>query len=152
MNDIRKHQNKISIGHLLAIIGRLHATCSDRCLENIGIYRGQAIFLLILSENDGLTHSEIANRLAISPAAATKVIKRLEELNYLRRQSDPTDERISRVFLQEEGLKIINQIKDSFQNIDLILLEEFNPQEQEALLRLLRRVYNNLLDYANSHQ
>jgi hypothetical protein len=29
-------------------------------MERIGLYRGQAILLMILSRHDGITHSEIA--------------------------------------------------------------------------------------------
>jgi|MudIll2142460700_1097286.scaffolds.fasta_scaffold691547_1 hypothetical protein len=51
---------KLRIGHLVARIARLQASRADRFMERIGLYRGQAILLLILSEKNGLTHSEIA--------------------------------------------------------------------------------------------
>ena len=75
-----KNQDEIKIGPLMANIGRLHATRADRFMDRIGLFRGQAFLLMILSEQDGLTHSEIADKLEISPAAATKVIKRMEAL------------------------------------------------------------------------
>jgi DNA-binding MarR family transcriptional regulator len=52
---------------------------------------------------DGVTHSQIAETLEISPAAATKVIKRMEQVHYVQRRADPADERVSRVYLLYTG-------------------------------------------------
>jgi len=145
MGESEINPDKVMIGHLVANIARLQASRADRFMEQIGLYRGQAILLLILSHKDGLTHSEIAGKLEISPAAVTKVIKRLEELKYLQRQPDPADERISRVFLEEEGWAVIHQIKDAFQQIDQILLGNLSQEEQNTLFKLLMQVYSNLL-------
>lgn len=145
MSEFWDTPDEKKIGKLIAKIGRLHALRVDRFMDRFGLYRGQAILLLILSEKDGLTHSEIAEKLEISPAAATKVIKRLEELNYLQRRSDPSDERISRVFLQEEGWAVIQQIKNTFRQIDRDLLSNFSPEEQNALFKLLLKVHDSLL-------
>ncbi len=85
--------NSIPLGRLIADIGRLQASRLDQMMDELGLYRGQAVLLIVLGEQDGLTHSEIAEALKISPAAATKVIKRLEELGYLQRRADPSDDR-----------------------------------------------------------
>jgi len=148
MKEIPTNPEEVKFGLLLASIGRLHATLADRYLERIGLYRGQAMLLLILSHEEGLTHSEIAEKLEISPAAATKVIKRMEAMNYLQRRPDPGDERISRVYLLEEGRAIYQQIRSSFQQIDRILLEGFSPAERQQLVHLLLQVYSNLLNYS----
>jgi DNA-binding MarR family transcriptional regulator len=102
MDNFKTDPKEIKFGMLVGNIGRLHATLADQYMERIGLYRGQAILLLILSVQDGLTHSEIAEKLEVSPPAATKVIKRMEALNYVRRRPDPGDERVSRVFLERE--------------------------------------------------
>ncbi|HEY9087829.1 MAG TPA: MarR family transcriptional regulator [Anaerolineaceae bacterium] len=134
----------IAIGRLIAMVSRLHASRTDRLMECIGLFRGQAILLIILSHEDGQTHSALADRLEITPAAVTKVIKRLEKMNYLERRSDPTDERISRVFLKADGWAIIHQIYAIFRQRDACVLKGFTPEEEQMLDQLLRRVYSNL--------
>ena len=146
MEDPDKPMEDVKIGLLLVNIGRQHAIRADQSMERIGLFRGQAILLITLSKQDGLTHSEIAEKLEISPAAATKVIKRMEALNYLQRRSDPTDERISRVFLQEEGWAVIQQIRRAFEQIDQVLLSNLSKEEQDTLIKLLKQVYENLLN------
>lgn len=133
-----------TVGTLLFYLCRLRATKADRFLEQIGLYRGQAHFLVILSRQDGMTHSEIAEKLEISPAAATKVIKRLEKLKYLRRQPDPSDERVSRLYLQEKGHAVINEIHSSFRQLDQIAFQGLSDQQLQTLCNLLTHVQSNL--------
>lgn len=135
---------EISLGRLLANLCRLQATRVDQLMEQIGLYRGQGMLLVILSRQDGLTHTEIAERLQISPSAATKVIKRLEMLNYLQRQPDPSDERISRVYLKPEGKAVIDQIHTAFQQINVVMSAGISTQEQQELRNLIGRIHANL--------
>lgn len=131
---------------MILTIGRMQISCADQFMEKLGLYRGQGRLLLILSDQDGLTHSEIAKKLEISPAAATKVIKRMEKLQYLQRQPDPADERVSRVFLKNEGWAVVQQIRRVFWQVDQILFRDFSEQDHEVLNRLFNQMYHNLLD------
>ena len=146
MDKFNNNSNEIKIGMLLGKIGHMHAIRADQFTSHIGLYRGQAILLKILSEQDGLTHTEIAEKLGISPAAATKVIKRMEVLHYLQRRTDPTDERVSRVFLEEGGRAVDWQIRNAFAQIDQILLNNLSPEEQNTLIDLLLKVYDSLVE------
>jgi DNA-binding MarR family transcriptional regulator len=140
---------EVQIGRLLGHTARLLAVRTDREMESLGLYRGQAILLVLLSEHDGLAQSEIAEKLGISPAAATKVIKRLEALAYLERRPDPSDERLSRVFLLEAGWAVIAQIKAAFHQVNRCLLTGLAPEERAALIGLLQRVHANLQEAAD---
>jgi DNA-binding MarR family transcriptional regulator len=133
-----------SLGRLFVNVCRLHHTKADQCMEQFGLYRGQAILLMILSEKDGMTHSDIADRLKISPAAATRVIKRLEALNYLQRQPDLNDERISRVYLQEKGRILIDEIHRSFRNLERVMFNDFSTEDEDIFRDLLMRIQSNL--------
>ena len=103
MRELSSDSDQVGLSRMLLNTGRSYVNRADHFMERIGLYRGQAILLLILSEQNGLTHSELAKKLGISMAATTKVIKRLEALNYLQRQADPSDKRNSRIFLRAEG-------------------------------------------------
>ena len=136
------------LGRLLANLGRQHAMRIDQLMEQVGLYRGQAILLLTLAEGDALqtplTHSEIAEKLRISPAAASKVIKRMESLGYVQRDPDPLDERVSRVTLLEGGRAKLDDILAVLQTINLRMVEGFSPEEQAKLREFLLRMLNNL--------
>ena len=144
-------EKDFSFDRLLAVICRLQATRADQAMDKIGLFRGQAFLLTILSHHDGLTHSEIAQKMNISPAAVTKIIQRMEKLNYIQRCPDPNDERISRVFLQEEGKAVIQQIRHSFDEIDGIIIAGLSDEERETFKALLLRVLDNLKTRTCNH-
>ncbi|MBN1535827.1 MAG: MarR family transcriptional regulator [Anaerolineales bacterium] len=137
---------KEMLGRLLSNVCRIHATKADLFLDQLGIYRGQAFLLKTLSIQDGLTHSEIAEILEISPAAATKVIKRLEQYNYIVRKSDPKDERVSRVYIQKAGVAIINHIDHCFQQLNQTMFEGFSKDDLIKFQELLSLIRTNLLN------
>ncbi len=138
-------ENKEQLGKILFHIARLHATRADQFMDKIDLYRGQGMLIKFLSRHDGLTHSEIAEKLAISPAAATKVIKRLEEQDYLQRRPDPRDERISRVFILPAGVQVAEEIENIFMDLDKNTFQGFSDEELQQLHGFLKRMQENLL-------
>ncbi|HOJ01093.1 MAG TPA: MarR family transcriptional regulator [Anaerolineaceae bacterium] len=125
-------------------ICRIHKKNVDLQLGQSALFHGQARLLMILANENGLTHSEVAGELRISPAAATKVIKRMEQDGYVSREADSADERISRVFLQPKGRTVVNEIHETFQNIDRVMFAGFSDQDLQLLRDFLGRVLENL--------
>jgi DNA-binding MarR family transcriptional regulator len=113
-------------------------------MDKIGLYRGQALLLMTLSKQDGMTHSEIAEKLEISPAAATKVIKRMEQAHYVQRQADPADERVSRVYLQARGEALVAEILSAFGRLDQTMFDGLPEPDLERLRDLLTQMQANL--------
>lgn len=132
------------LGRLLVSICRLHHTRADHSMDKIGLYRGQARLLMTLSERNGLSHSEIAEKLEISAPAATKVIKRLEEAHYVQRQADPSDERVSRVYLQVQGHALIAEIHRTFGRLDRAMFNGLPEPDLERFRDILTRIQDNL--------
>ncbi|MEN6482643.1 MAG: MarR family transcriptional regulator [Anaerolineaceae bacterium] len=141
---------KEPVGKILADLCRTRATLADKLVDNYGIYHGQAILLMTLSNQDGITHSDLAENLKISPAAISKVIKRLERANYIKRESDPNDERISRVYLLQDGYSVVSEIKQAFAQLDQIMFQGFDEEDQETFRNLIVRAQTNLSDYSES--
>ncbi len=132
------------LGRLLVSVCRLHHTRADQSMDRIGLYRGQGSLLMILSHYDGMTHSEIAEKLEISPAAATKVIQRMEQAGYLQCQADPADERVSRVYLQDTGRALIAEIDRAFGELDRMTFEGLPEPDLERFGDLLTHMQANL--------
>jgi len=135
------------LGHLLGSVCRLHHTRADQSMDKIGLFRGQARLLMILSEYDGLPHSEIAEKLEVSAPAATKVIKRMEESHYVQRRPDPADERVSRVYLQPQGRALIARIRRTFGRLDRSMFDGLPERDLERFRGLLTRMQANLLRF-----
>ncbi len=138
--------NDETLGHMLMNVCRQRGKRADQFMEQNGLFRGQGVLLMFLSKHDGVSHSEIAEKLRISPAAATKVIKRLERGGYLQRQADAKDERLSRVFLRPEARAVISEIHDSFKFLDEITFKGFDEEDLEKFHDYLQRILENLQD------
>jgi DNA-binding MarR family transcriptional regulator len=134
-----------SLDHLLAQVSRLHYLRAHMLLETIHLYRGQPPVLRALWEQEGLTQSELAARLRVTPATITKMLQRMERASLVIRQPDISDKRISRVHLTKTGRAIRSQVQKVWRTMEQETFSEFTPTERAALHRFLLRVRENLI-------
>lgn len=75
-------------------------------LEELGVTYTQWIAIVALWEDDNQTVKGLGEKLFLESNTLTPILKKLEELGYLRRQRDPGDERQVIVSLTEEGRRL----------------------------------------------
>ena len=138
-------QQPDTIDFLLAQICHLHHHRAHELLEGIGLYRGQPPVLRALWEQEGLTHTELANRLDIAPATITKMLQRMEKAGFVQRRADLDDQRVSRVFLTEAGRAIQTELQGIFQKMEIETFNGFSQDEQKVLWQFLMQIRNNLI-------
>jgi len=123
---------------------RVHYYRTHVLLDKIGVYPGQPPLLFILNKNDGLSQKEIADKLGIKPSTITVMLKRMESVNLVCRKQDSEDQRISRVYLTEEGRSLCEKAKE----ITVLLQDEcfgnFTAEEKIIFRRLLMQMRDNL--------
>jgi len=129
---------------LLAQICRLHYVRAHALLEALGLYRGQPPLLQALWEQEGLSHTQLAERLQISPATTTKMVQRMEKAGFLQRRSDPGDERVSRVYLTETGRGVRAQVQGVWDRMEAETFQGFSEGERVVLRRFLLQMRRNL--------
>jgi len=133
-----------SMDFLLAQICRLHHARAYTLLEELGLYRGQPPMLFALWEQEGLTHSELAARLHVTPATITKMIQRMERAGFVERREDPEDQRVSRVYLTAAGRAIRGDVQRVWRTLEEETFEGFSAEECRLLLRLFLQMRENL--------
>jgi len=72
-------------------------------LKDLGLTYPQYLVMLVLWEQDGQTVSSIGQRLYLDSATLTPLLKRLEALQLVSRQRDPSDERQVIISLTGQG-------------------------------------------------
>ena len=72
-------------------------------LEEIGLTYPQYLVMLVLWEQDGMTVSELGERLYLDSGTLTPLLKRLEAAGLLNRLRDVNDERRVRLHLSAPG-------------------------------------------------
>lgn len=134
-----------SINYLLAQICRLHHARSHTLLEEIGLYRGQPPVLRALWEKEGLTHTDLAERLHVQPATVTKMIKRMEKTGFVTCKADEKDQRVSRVYLAEAGREIQDKVQQVWRTLQDETFDHLSMDERVVLRQLFLQMRENLL-------
>jgi DNA-binding MarR family transcriptional regulator len=93
---------------------------------------------------EGCTQSELADRLCIQPATVTKMLQRMEQTNLIQRRGDPDDQRVSRVYLTDQGRALLQPYEETWAKLEQYLLEGLSLEERVLLRRLLIQLQNNL--------
>ncbi len=136
--------NKDSLYHLFLEIQRLHYYRTHVLLEEIGVYHGQPPMLFILSKKDGRSQKELADILNIKASTITVMLKRMEKANLVIRKQDSEDQRISRVYITEEGLELCEKARSVMNNLEEECFGNFTTEEKVILRRLFLQMKDNL--------
>lgn len=103
--------------------------------------RAQGIVLKILAEKDGLTQTEITEKLDIRPSSLGELVVKLEKNGYVERRQNENDKRVINVFLTEKGRELekefINPRQKAAESWCAGLSEEDKTQLSELLNKLI---------------
>jgi DNA-binding MarR family transcriptional regulator len=105
-------------------------------LQEFGLHLGQESMLAQLWREDGLTQSQLAERLGVSAPAITKVVRGLERDGLVRRDQDNLDARVLRVYLTEQGLALKAPVTAAWYAVESVAFAELTVEQQEALRQL----------------
>ena len=72
-------------------------------LEELDMTYPQYLVMMVLWEKDGLTVSEVGEKLLLDSGTLTPLLKRLENKSFINRKRKKEDERVVELFLTEEG-------------------------------------------------
>ncbi len=132
-------------GYLLSQVCKLRRSRGSTRLEEIGLYRGQHFVLAALWEQDGLTHSELADQLYVRPATITNALKRMETAGLVERRRDDRDQRVSHAYLTDAGRRIRSDVERVWAALDEKAFGDLSPEEALQFRRLLFRIRESLL-------
>lgn len=141
-----------TIDHLLAQVCRLHHARARMLFHTMGLYRGQPPLLHALWERDGLTQTELAELLRVTPATITKSVQRLERTGFVVRKADPEDQRVSRVWLTDAGRAVHEDIQAAFRTMAEEIMAGLGMEERTVLKRLLAQIRDNLRSAAGDDE
>ena len=105
-------------------------------LDGIGLTYPQYLVMLVLWERDGITVSELGERLFLDSGTLTPLLKRLEASGLVERQRDPQDERRVRITLTTQG----RALRDGAESVPACVLRGSRTAlpELQALTRQLQ--------------
>lgn len=141
--DILGHSD--STYFIFGEIMRLHYVRLHSLLDEVGLYPGQSRLLFVLVHHgDGLSQREISEKLNIAPATLTVMIKRMEKAGLIYREQDRMDQRVSRVYVTDEGREVFKESLIILETIGQDCFGDLSDQEEEDLRFLLEKIKASL--------
>lgn len=98
-------------------------------LDTLDLTYPQYLVMMVLWEKDGLTVSEVGEKLLLDSGTLTPLLKRLENKSYLNRIRKKEDERVVQLFLTDEG----RNLQQKACSIPEEMLEKINVKQEDLL-------------------
>lgn len=91
-----------------------------------------------------MSQSELAEQMKVTSATITRMVQRMEKAGLIERRLDDRDQRITRVYLQDSGRKILRQVEKVWHQLEFETFMGFTDQERDDIRQYLLRMRENL--------
>lgn len=131
-------------GYLLARACKAHRGGVGATLAELGLHVGQEMVLSHLWKKDGLTPSELTERLGVEPPTVTNTLSRMEKAGLLERCRDPGDARCTKVYLTDKGRQLREPVERRWEAVQKRAFAGITVEEEALLRDLLVKIHGNL--------
>jgi DNA-binding MarR family transcriptional regulator len=114
-----------------------------RMYNQLAVQNGfsQAIgYVLIHIEKEGSPATKIAPQLGMEPTSLSRLLKKMERTGLIYKQIDPTDKRIVRIYLTEEGNHKRKLAKQTILAFNEKVLTKFDNNDIANLIGVLKGI------------
>jgi MarR family transcriptional regulator for hemolysin len=133
-----------NFGFILHDVARLLRTTFDRRVRELGLTRSQWWVLNHLFRNNGVTQSELAEILEVEKPTLGRLLDRLEQKGWVRREADANDRRVKRVFLTKEVEPAIKAMRSAAAEMRRDAVAGLSAEQQERFVDSLLTIKANL--------
>ncbi len=145
--------DRITIGFLLYDLSRGMRYAFDSRARSLGVTRQQWRVLLSLARCNGITQTELADRLDVERITVGRMVDRLVENGLVERRADPLDRRVWRLHLLPAAHDIVSHLTSIAAELERDALAHI-PAERRSdlfeLLEMLRDGVKSLRDFPES--
>jgi len=133
-----------SMSYRLVRVAKAHRGLVAEGLAELGLHTGQELVLVQLWREDGLRHSDLAQRIGVAPPTVTKVLRGMDRTGLVTREADSQDARASRVWLTERGRSLREPVEGLWQAVERRVLRGVDRSERDLVERALARMLDNV--------
>lgn len=142
--------NRGELHRLLAKVYRIHGKCSLNELSQLGITQGQPRILHHLSAHDGCIQRDFSRQFDLEPATVTNILSIMEGNGLIRREYDPEDRRVLRVFMTSKGRQAHERVEEIFASLEEECFKDFSDNDKKTAFIIMNRIYDNLKNLQKS--
>lgn len=93
--------------------------------------------LSVLSRRDGVSQGELTQEFEMDPSRITRTAQALENDGLIRRERDPEDNRVMRMYLTDEGREVLRKLPGINEQLWRRVHSVLSEEEFEELRRML---------------
>lgn len=128
------------LGRALTFLFRSRKKFMGEKLREYGFTGAMYLILLHVHRHPGASQDSIANHMYLEKCTVTRRTKRLEELGYLYRETDPIDRRQNKLYLTERGENLAPVIRRYLAQWGEDVAAGLTEEEKGTLLGLLTKM------------
>ncbi|KAA2277442.1 MarR family transcriptional regulator [Staphylococcus haemolyticus] len=119
---------------------------ADRKLDEYNVTQEQSHTLgyMYRHKDRGITQNELLKTFKRKGSTVSSTLKGLENKGLIYRMVDPDDSRRKNLKLTQEGMQLVESFVSIFDDIEAILVKDFNESEKQQLKDLFERMLNNI--------
>ncbi len=102
--------------------------------------------LYVLSTGAVTNQLTLGQDMGIDKATIVKIIDKLEKLNFVKREVDPTDRRAKLLSITPKGLKTLEKIRVIKTEVEERIFSEFSAVEKDQLTKLVPKLLEVLIN------
>ena len=146
--DIPRVERDHPVSYAIFAMARVHRAIAASRLAAMGLFPGQELLLVQLGSSDGLPQKALARALRVSHVTVAKMITRMERAGLVERRSSEADRRLSLVFLTDAGRALLEQVLETWAELERMTTRDLGDADREAFLRAAARIRPALDDAA----
>ncbi|MBS0373645.1 MAG: MarR family transcriptional regulator [Proteobacteria bacterium] len=135
-----------SLGYLLTDVVRLMRRDFYTRTGPVGLTPALTRLLFYVHRDPGSHQTALAQRLDVTPVTLCRMVDRLAQRGFVRREPDPADRRAVRVFVAPRGEPLVERMTQVADETRARALRGLKPGERRALLKLLGQMAGNLTE------
>jgi len=118
----------------------------SRALAPLDLKVAQLDAMINLYRHPGQSQHDLARRLLVGRSNITMLLPQLETQGLLRREGDPRDKRVMRLYLTEEGEKKLMQALEVYTELIDRVMSQSSPEQCNMMGDMMRRIAEMLKD------
>lgn len=113
-------------------------------LAPLGLSLNQFAIIMTILEHEGLTQTEIGQRVMQPSYSTTRNIDKLESLGYVKRQRHKGCRRSYHIRLTEAGRALTPKLYQATESVNELFLSNLEEEQQRELLKILAEAVSKL--------
>lgn len=120
----------------------------DAFEREVGMIPPMYFMLDAIASEDGISQAELGRLFEVVPPRVTRLAQKMEADGFVRRERDPEDNRVVRIYLTPDGREVFEEASSRHRSFSHKLQKALEISEKKELQRLLAKLQNALDDLA----